>query len=59
MKMTGLLFLTLMALASACDNQGKGTVEQQRAEDLGDENRLAPGRENPYEHQRPHESHEP
>jgi hypothetical protein len=54
-----IMILASMTLLTACDNRGQGTVEQQRAEDRGDENRLAPGLENPTEQHRPHESHEP
>lgn len=49
MKLSFLLFIFLTVFAAACDNQGQGTMEQQRAEERGDENRLAPGAENPQE----------
>lgn len=53
MKISFIMLLLVSILALACDNGGKGTSEQQRAEARGDENRLAPGIENPQEAQKP------
>jgi hypothetical protein len=52
MKVSFILLLLVSMLALACDNGGKGTTDQQRAEARGDENRLAPGLENPQEAER-------